>query len=246
MARLPLVFAATRFFKNGKQPVANAELSLLRGPRPPADRQDAHGGRGGGVRGGHGARRPTRRPARISSPPDWPRRGGRTCSASSPRRCATATARPAGGDTITDQEDVTSAVARCVARVPVWAAHAHRAASGTGKRPRRPRRHHRHLRPPEGTVVRAAVREIADLGCPDVGWDGVCAVRLRVTSHVPNPRSQIALRRHPHRLRPGDRRRLRGPRRPRRAGIFRRRTSTTGSRTPASCRTNRRRSATPC
>ena len=123
MARLPLVFAAPRFFKNGKQPGANAELSfsadlvrLLTGQTPteaeevafeadmvlaadPAPSADVFAARLAAARGADLFGIVT----------------AALCNGDGP---------PGGGDTITDQEDVTSAVARCVARVPVWAAHA--------------------------------------------------------------------------------------------------------------------------
>ena len=123
MARLPLVFAAARFYKNGKSPGANAELSfaadlvrLLTGKTPteaeevaleadlilaadPAPSADVFAARLAAARGADLFGVVT----------------AALCNGDGP---------PGGGSTITDQADVTSAVARCVARVPVWAAHA--------------------------------------------------------------------------------------------------------------------------
>jgi len=123
MARLPLVFAATRFFKGGKQPEANAELSfsadlvrLLTGKTPTEAEEVAF--EADMVLAADPAPSPDVFAARLAAARGADLYGVVTaalCNGDGP---------PGGGDTITDQEDVTSAVARCVARVPVWAAHA--------------------------------------------------------------------------------------------------------------------------
>ncbi len=123
MARLPLVFAATRFFKNGQQPEANAELSfsadlvrLLTGKIPTEAEEVAF--EADMVLAADPAPSADVFAARLAAARGADLYGVATaalCNGDGP---------PGGGDTITDQEDVTSAVARCVARVPVWAAHA--------------------------------------------------------------------------------------------------------------------------
>ena len=123
MARLPLVFAAPRFFKGGKTPAANAELSfsadlvrLLTGKAPTEAEEVAF--EADMVLAADPVPSADVFAARLAAA-----RGADLFGVVTAALCH-GDGPPGGGHTITDQEDVTSAVARCVARVPVWAAHA--------------------------------------------------------------------------------------------------------------------------